>query len=202
MININLICVRHGESEANVDPNIYFQKPDKDIDLTDLGRSQAINTGKTLKSLSNRFNSKIVYSPWKRAKDTANLIHKELELAPYRLIEDPLIYEISLSHSFKEMREQPLFFFEDKSNYSHYWYKEGTAENYSDVYKRARIFYQDIILNKYDITEDSNLIVVSHNLFLIMLKAVIDNQNIESINNDKGLLNAGYYTRTLKVMEK
>lgn len=202
MISINLICVRHGQSEANVDPNIYFKKPDKDIDLTDLGKAQANNTARVLKTLPSNDIPKIVHSPWKRAKDTAILIHNELSLPDYCLIEDPLIYEISLSHSFKEMAEQPLFFFEDKSNYSHYWYKEGTAENYADVYQRARIFYQDIILNKYDITEGSNLIVVSHNLFLIMLKAVIDNQNIESISNDKGLLNAGYYTRSLKVMEK
>ena len=46
-----IILVRHGESEANINPHLFASIPDYAIELTDKGREQAFYAGKQLKDL-------------------------------------------------------------------------------------------------------------------------------------------------------
>lgn len=48
-----IILIRHGESEANVNPHLFASVPDYAIELTEKGREQALNAGKRLKELVN-----------------------------------------------------------------------------------------------------------------------------------------------------
>ena len=41
-----IILIRHGESEANVNPHLFASVPDYAIELTEKGREQALNAGK------------------------------------------------------------------------------------------------------------------------------------------------------------
>ena len=43
-----IFLIRHGESEGNVDRNVYRTKPDHAIELSELGKQQAIRAGKKL----------------------------------------------------------------------------------------------------------------------------------------------------------
>lgn len=187
-MKINLTLVRHGQSEGNVDESVYYTKPDHKIDLTPLGETQATEIGQRLNKLYPLMvKNTLVYSPWTRAKRTANLIAEEMFLLNFK--EDPLIHEISIVNSFNCMETKEDFESEEKSEFSQYWHKTGTSENYSDVYQRARIFYQDIVMNKYKLNDGDNLIVVSHGVFLLMLRGVIHNISVEDILEERWLKN-------------
>lgn len=198
-MNLNLILIRHGESEANVRHEVYYEIPDHYIQLTEKGLEQAETLGKKLaKEYSNFDNNVIITSPWQRAEQTASIITKHIK--PRSSYEDPLIHEISLNHSLKEMVDtRKQFFLPEKEEYSFYWYKTDTAESYHDVYKRARIFYQDILLNRYRLQENDNLFIVSHGVFISILKAVIENKTIKEILKDKSLGNCETYTTTIEI---
>jgi broad specificity phosphatase PhoE len=45
----NIILIRHGQSEANVDKTIYKTKPDYAMELTELGKQQALEAGLKIK---------------------------------------------------------------------------------------------------------------------------------------------------------
>lgn len=187
-MKINLILVRHGQSEGNVDESVYYTKPDHKIELTELGMNQALAAGSKLNTLyPNKDNNVLIHSPWTRAKNTAQLIGS---VAPFRSVtEDPLIHEISIVNSFSCMDKKEDFESEEKSEFSHYWHKTGTSENYADVYQRARIFHQDLILNRYNLKEGDNVVVVSHGVFLLMLRGVIKNISVDNILDERWLKN-------------
>ena len=47
----NIIILRHGESEANIDKGLYETNPDHLMKLTDKGKNQCIECGESLKAL-------------------------------------------------------------------------------------------------------------------------------------------------------
>lgn len=199
MVNINLICIRHGQSEANVNKNIYLTVPDHRIPLTELGMKQASTVGDHLSRLYTKANV-VIHSPWSRAKHTAQLISDKIK--PERIIEDPLIHEISLVNSYNCMENwQTNFCSDNKTKYSTYWYKEGTSESYADTYQRARIFIQDLKLNRYDFKNGDNVFVVSHGIFLLMIIAVLNKLTVNQVLKERWLDNCEYFTNTLKVIE-
>ena len=55
-----LICVRHGQSEGNVDPILYRDVPDNAMHLTALGKEQVRASGKCIKKIIK--NETTVYS--------------------------------------------------------------------------------------------------------------------------------------------
>lgn len=196
---VNLICIRHGQSLANVDKNIYLTIPDHKIILTDSGKQQASDLGRHLKKMYSETNV-VIHSPWVRAKHTAQLISESLQ--PRVIIEDPLIHEISLVNSYNCMKNwETNFCSTQKTQYSTYWYKEGTSESYADTYQRARVFIQDLKLNKYDFKNGDNVFIVSHGIFLLMIKAVLNNLPVDKLLKECWLDNCGYFTDTLKVIE-
>ncbi len=81
-----LYFVRHGESEWNVADRICGQT---DIELTKKGHEQAVETGNMIKEAGVKADE-ILYSPLKRAKDTAKHI-SEITGIPARL--EPMLIE-------------------------------------------------------------------------------------------------------------
>lgn len=195
MKTINLICIRHGQSEANVDNSIYYTKPDHKIELTAVGSGQAFVLYKELeKEYPNYKTNKIITSPWVRAKQTAEEL-KDLSFFP--IIEDPLIHEMLVMNSFDEMGTNKDFNCSKRIDFSQYWHKTGSSESYIDAYNRARTFLQDLILNRYNLNHGDNLFIVSHGIFLSMLEIAIDKN---TIRKERHLDNCKYYTRTLNIL--
>lgn len=199
-MNLNLILIRHGQSEGNVDHEVYYQKPDHYIKLTEKGIQQAIELGKKLKEEYFEENkNRVIFSPWERAKTTASIISSFIK--PLTSYEDSLTHEIALNHSLKEMVEtRKEFASPEKDEYSFYWYKEHTAESYADVYKRARIFYQDLIINKYKFKDNDNVFIVSHGVFILMLKAVILNTSVDDILKERWLGNCETWKTSIETI--
>jgi broad specificity phosphatase PhoE len=65
--------VRHGESEGNVDREIYKTKPDHAINLTVDGGTQAEMAGRFIKNMKNPpFEPRVWVSPYARTRQTAD----------------------------------------------------------------------------------------------------------------------------------
>ena len=74
------MLIRHGQSEGNVDERLFGVKPDHHMLLTDLGRRQARETGRTIKDLFIKDGSvRVIVSPYARTKGTLAEIMKELD---------------------------------------------------------------------------------------------------------------------------
>lgn len=71
----NIYMVRHGQSVANIEHK--YQGQSYDTDLTELGKTQALDVGNKLQTRD----IKIIYSsPLKRAQQTADIIATKLSL--------------------------------------------------------------------------------------------------------------------------
>ena len=174
----NLYLVRHGQSQANVDEEIYKSIPDHRIALTDKGQTQAAFAGKEL-NYTLQGSTRIVHSPWLRAKQTAVLIKEQLIFHKTTvLVEDPLIYEHSILHSYEDMKNKEDYYSHEKYSFGSFWYKSGTSESLADVYARARIFVNDLKAGRY---QGDNLIIVSHGLFILMVRGVLHNLSVQEI---------------------
>lgn len=197
--NIKLILIRHGQSEGNVDSSVYCKVPDHEIELTDLGKLQAEEAGKSLASRLNGDWATIVYSPFKRAKDTALILQQHI--SGVSVVEDPLINEMYIVHSFEEMKTVENYEVQERKDFGEFWYKKGTSESYADAYTRARIFYQDLYLGKYSSSLEDTVIVVAHGIFLAMLKGVINRSSTDQIVKQQWLKNCEFEEFNLKVLD-
>ena len=69
-----IVLIRHGESEANVDQGQYTTVGDPNVELTDLGKQQSRLVGEKL-AISIGKKSVFVYvSPYMRTRQTAHII--------------------------------------------------------------------------------------------------------------------------------
>lgn len=194
MKTIKLICIRHGQSLANVDKSIYETTPDFKIPLTPYGEQQATELGKVLAKEHDI--KTILHSPWTRAAQTAKLIHDQNPLSHF--IEEPLIHEISIMHSFEEMVGKEYLPKRGK-DFSEHYFKEGTSESLMDAYIRARIFIQDLVLNRYEFEDGDTVAIVAHGTFLVTLKAVLKHYSLSQFKHKDHINNCEYFIETLKV---
>ena len=118
---ILLIC--NGETEANINPNIYSTTPNNKIKLTKKGKEEANEMSKKLqKIIKPKESLKFYISSYKRAIETYEEIEKELKKKKYifKYQIEPLLKEQDfgmMSDINKEKREKRLFigkFLEEK----------------------------------------------------------------------------------------
>eukprot|EP00127_Corallochytrium_limacisporum_P001395 Clim_evm17s55 gene=Clim_evmTU17s55 len=80
-----IILVRHGESEGNVDPDVYKRKADHSIELSERGHRQAEDVGKFLKKFfEDTFGTekpliRLWNSPYVRTRQTAQHIQSQCQ---------------------------------------------------------------------------------------------------------------------------
>lgn len=144
---VTLYLVRHGQSAANVDKNVYRTTADHAIDLTDLGLQQGREAGQFLQGELTRANKKtiILRSPYARARQTEAVVAEALG--------DRAVERVELV----EMAEQQLGLFDgvpDAERAAHFpdeyqrfmlqhefsgafWARPPQGESPYDVYKRA-----------------------------------------------------------------
>ena len=94
MLDLNymkIFFIRHGESEANVKRLFAGQK--EDSPLTEKGRQQAADAGRSLKDYSVNL---IFSSPLKRAKETAQIISEQIGYPASKIAFDDRISEYDM----------------------------------------------------------------------------------------------------------
>jgi broad specificity phosphatase PhoE len=151
------------------------------ITLTNVGKEQCVLVAKDLNWRLKANDQTVVLcsSPYARAISSAEIIRSNLDFDTNMYIVDELkerklgslVNEIDWSVSLtpKDIVENPKL---------HWDYRPKDGESYADTYARAAQFYNDLVgsCEEHNI---SNVIVVSHYVFLQTLIMVIDNTSQE-----------------------
>ena len=182
-----IILVRHGQSEANVDCNLYKKIPDSKISLTSLGKEQAKEVGTKLKELVGEGSIKFYVSPYLRSKQTYENILLSFKENTTTYVQDPRLREQEFgNYHFIEDKQ-----FEEISKVGRFYYRFTEGENGADVYDRASQFLDKLFrdIKNLDKKRHDNIIIVCHALFMKMFMmnfleiAVDDFDSIEDPKN-------------------
>ncbi|MGQ0672056.1 MAG: histidine phosphatase family protein [Hyphomicrobium sp.] len=91
-----IYLIRHGETDWNRDRRYQGQR---DIPLNDKGRTQAKRNGEALRALLPGIaNADFIASPLGRARETMEIVRRELGLPPERYAIDDRIKELNYGH--------------------------------------------------------------------------------------------------------
>lgn len=162
---MKLLLIRHGQSTGNVNPSAYLTTPDSKIPLTEKGEEQARAVGEQLR------NMKVDYmyrSPFKRTRDTSNLILEKIGEVP---VKESVVIKEQQWPAFKSLKEREIFMKRREMSGEPFFFKEGTYESWNDVALRAELFLTQLTLTH---DPDDVIVIVSHECFLRMLLMVLD----------------------------
>lgn len=186
MNNLNIFLIRHGESQLNANTDEAKHIPDHALALTDKGRQQAEEAGKELNKILavqgiNKNSVRMWVSPYKRARQTAEIINKAIDLTDKQIREDDMLVEINFGlfdGISKEEQKQKYSneyakYEKDRLEKGKFYARRPGGESALDVEMRLRIFF-DTIFRDYNAGGPSNLIIVCHGgLINIFLKAFL-----------------------------
>ncbi|MBV8976031.1 MAG: histidine phosphatase family protein [Alphaproteobacteria bacterium] len=180
---ITLYFARHGETEANVEKR--FQGHSLNTPLTHEGRKQAKQIARILEERARPKSLSYVASPMQRARETMELVRKQLGLEPGRFSTDARITEIDLglwdglTHEQARALDPKLFDRRDKNKWS---VRPPGGENYGDVSGRAQLWLDSL-------TRDT--FAVSHGAFTRILRGLfqgLSGQEISDLDEPQGVV--------------
>lgn len=161
-----IILVRHGQSEGNVNKDIYKEKPDYSVHLTELGRKQAHDAGKSLKLLiGGKETVKFYTSPFWRARETTAEIKKWFDPSKLQPVyEDPRLREQEWGH--KSGREFQMEYEKERDEYGHFYWRFPDGESCADVFDRVSDFLNTLFRDFQKDNFPDNAIIVNHGMTL------------------------------------
>lgn len=166
---MRVYLIRHAESLANVDKEVYHTTPDYDIPLTKKGEKDAIKLGKQYPLLI--IADAIYCSPYKRARQTA-------ELAKFTsCFENPLLREREWG-SLREEIESSEF---DASKHFNFYYRPQNGESFADLYQRVITFFNMLKVTHDD---DEKIVVVTHGEWIKMALMYYFNHTVDYIEKN------------------
>lgn len=146
-----LLLVRHGESEANVNREVYSNTPDWKIPLTDLGREQAFDCGKRLRNIIQDEKLYIYYSPYARTRQTLDEIRRSFDEA-----------QIQGEREDERLREQEMGNYQPMADMDRTWasrnefgrlyYRFPYGESGADVGDRVSGFFDSLLRERIGLT--------------------------------------------------
>lgn len=169
---MKVMLIRHAESYANINNDLYSQVPDHEIDITPKGVEQA-NDFCLEHNLKSYDRILVLCSPYKRTLKTRDIIIepiKDLYNITSRI--EPILHERLLASNYEELKEVNNHYYREKS-FGLWWYKDGGVESYNDVYQRALLFKQQLNSIKQSQKYDQ-VVIISHCVFLSMLRCIIE----------------------------
>lgn len=131
-----IILIRHGESQGNVDWDIYSKTPDYAIYLTEKGKEQAKDVGIQLNKLL-EFNYGCYYSPYFRARQTMDEAIKQISRPPVFKKEEIRLREQEYSGKLAKGRHDDDG---EREAYGKLFYRLTGGESAADVYDRVSDF--------------------------------------------------------------
>lgn len=189
---VTLYLLRHGQSEANVDKNVYREKPDHSITLTKLGMEQAREAGLYLQRLfaeqPNEAPAVVLRSPYERARATetqvAAAIHAyvtervelpELAEQQYGLFDGVPPDEIAATFPNEYARYQLAQQFNGR-----FWARPPQGESLFDVYERVSDV-ANMIRFTYKRSAISTFVIIAHANVLRCFMMAWCNQPYETV---------------------
>lgn len=166
-----IILIRHGESEGNMDKNIYGGKPDYALQLTENGIDEADKAGKKLKELIGDETAFFYISPMWRTRMTFEQIvthytamKPNIKGNPNFWIEEPRIREQEWGH-FKDIEEgRKIDTLRDA--YGPFYYRIPDGESVADVYDRVSDFLGTLHRDFEKPDFQQNAIIITHGMLI------------------------------------
>ncbi|MFC4603336.1 phosphoglycerate mutase family protein [Rhodococcus kronopolitis] len=155
-----IVLLRHGESEANVDPSIYERVPDYRIPLTARGVDQAREAGERLREQFGGRPVCVYVSPYLRAHQT--LAALGIDDLIERRIEEPRLREQDWANyqDSREIARQTAL----RDTYGHFFYRFAEGESGADVFDRVSTFLETLYRHLSKPEYPPNTLVVTHGL--------------------------------------
>jgi broad specificity phosphatase PhoE len=166
-----IILVRHGESEGNINRDLFKEVPDYKHGLTAQGRAQAAETGAKIASIVAGGPATFFYSPYERTRQTQQEIQRALEAAGCpigKLREDSRLREQEFG-SFRLSDEEIARIEKHRKLYGRFWYRVPNGESGADVLDRISSFFHTLFRSfgrDAGAAPDNTVIIVTHGLTL------------------------------------
>lgn len=138
-----IFLIRHGESQGNVDKEVYKTIPDYALPLTENGRLQAVDAAEKILQLIGNETVGAYYSPYFRARQTADIMLRYFNVDNRFIINEPRLREQEWCGSLREdgfMHEAEA----ERDAFGHYYYRFEGGESCADVYDRVSDFFSTL----------------------------------------------------------
>lgn len=157
-----IILIRHGESEGNCDRNVYSQKPDYALLLTEKGKQQATHAVMRLQELVANEEVQFYVSPLFRTQQTYQQIVKIFPKQQYRMKEEPRLREQEWGHL--RSLEQCKLVDEERDAYGTFYFRIPDGESAADVYDRVSDFFNTLFRDFAKPDFPQNAVMVTHGM--------------------------------------
>mmetsp|Transcript_31079 Transcript_31079/g.89847 ORF Transcript_31079/g.89847 Transcript_31079/m.89847 type:complete len:509 (-) Transcript_31079:252-1778(-) len=191
-----VVLLRHGQSEGNIDRNIYTSKGDAHLELTPKGLQQARAAGARLRDLVGTDAVFVVVSPFERTLQTL------LGLYQGGFPES----QVGVVHVSSQIREQEFGNFQsvglheaaraEQAVVGRFYYRRPNAESSADVYDRVGSFWTELIsdiLPRQDVHYGTCL-VVTHGLTMRLMLMKIFQWSVETFETVWNVENCNHIT--------
>ncbi|MDX1958226.1 MAG: histidine phosphatase family protein [Leptospiraceae bacterium] len=181
-----IFLIRHGESEGNVNRNIYSTKPDYKLLLTEKGKLQATEAGKKINNLLGSESLFCYVSPIWRTRETFQLLQKELVSSNIQIREEPRIREQEWGHlrTIEECEKVD----KERDEYGTFYFRIPDGESAADVYDRVSDFMGTLHRDFEKESFPNNVLIVTHGMTLrlfIMKWFHLSVEEFELLSNPK-----------------
>jgi len=153
----NIIVLRHGQSEGNIDKSVYDRIPDYRIQLTQKGREQA---AKAAEHLAREFEARpvgVYVSPFTRTIQTEEIAARTLNKAFHR--EDCRLREREWTGRLQSYNLRSEM---EKKEYGNFFYRYDGGESCADAAERGYSFKRDLITDMEKKGSPDDFLIVSH----------------------------------------
>lgn len=202
-----LTIIRHGQSRRNAekdkaklagaDKNLWICEGirDQDIELTETGILQAQAAGEFLNEEQPLIDT-ILISPYKRAIDTANYIHKELDYMP-SVVYDERLREIEFGLLDGMSKEGIQQYYPSelirREREGKYWYRPPGGESRPDVALRIHSILGTLTRDY----RDKHVLVVCHSVVVLVFRRLLERwseADYLSVDKENDVKNCGITT--------
>jgi broad specificity phosphatase PhoE len=166
----NIVLVRHGQSEGNVNKEIYKTKPDYALRLTPTGIQQAQQAGNILFERLGMSLPQFYISPFWRTRDTYHEIRKAWNQSHgtdlfKNFYEDPRLREQEWHGSLPvDGYDQDAE--KDRDEFGHFYYRFNGGESCADVFDRVSDFMNTLNRDFEKPQFPDNCVIVTHGMTL------------------------------------
>jgi len=186
----DLILIRHGESEGNVDQQVYIDTLDPYVKLTEKGMEEARASAKELAVNMQGKTWVVFFSPYERAAHTWRIIEEELKEAgiKYSAYEEPLVREHEwglIPNNVEEINACKALY----NGKAKFWYRFPNGESLADVDQRIFMFFSELFHEKH-----KNTLIVTHGNAIKVMTRRLMALSTNDIGDLGYLENAGYIT--------
>jgi broad specificity phosphatase PhoE len=189
-----IFLVRHGQSTGNVDKNVYKDVPDYALTLTDLGREQARNVGKELKSIIGNESVHFYVSPFWRTRQTyLGILQSFGNHGDFGYYEDARLREQEWGQNMETREGYKEKIEEYRDAYGHFYYRfRDGGESCADVFDRSSDMINTVHRDFEKVDFPQNAIFVKHGMSIRCFVMRWFHKSVEEFESWANPKNCGY----------